>query len=498
MGSLLELVIRELKPRERAMARATQSEIDHQLDLIERVIEQYPNGIAQPEIAEAYRVAAGAALDERTLQRRLKLLAQTGRIRAEGETRARRYFPSAEPQSPQEGATEERGAPGGDAFAGIALSRAAAEALVRIRRPITTRNPVGYDEAFLRSYEPGNTWYLAADLRERLRVIGMTPDPDRPAGTFAREIFERLLIDLAWASSRLEGNTYGRLDTKNLLELGVHAEGKDAADAQMILNHKKAIEFLVEQAEDLDFNRYTVLNLHAALSENLLNDTRDEGRLRTRIVHITGTTYTPLAIPQKLEELFDLLLDKARAIPDPFEQAFFVMVHLPYLQPFLDVNKRTSRLGANLPLVKANLCPLSFVDVPERAYAESMLAIYEGRRIEPIRDLFAWAYARSVAQFRVTREALGQPDPLRLRYRQQLREVVREVVLGLDLPQRVPVRVRAEAHDVPAADLDAFIEAALGLLIDLHEDALYRYGLRPSDLTVWKESFAKEKSTTNT
>lgn len=478
------------------MARATKAEIDRQLALIEGVIEQHPNGISQPEIAEAYRAAAESALDERTLQRRLKLLAQTGRIRAEGKTRARRYFPPAEPQPAQSGAIEERVEPGDQSFTGIALSRAAAEALDRIRRPITARRPVGYDEAFLRSYGPGNTWYLPADLREWLHGIGKTPDPERPAGTFARDIFERLLIDLAWASSRLEGNTYDRLDTRNLLELGVHAEGKAAIDAQMILNHKKAIELLVEQVEDLDFNRYTVLNLHAALSENLLDDSRDEGRLRTRIVHITGTTYTPLAIPQKLEELFDLLLDKARAIPDPFEQAFFVMVHMPYLQPFLDVNKRTSRLGANLPLVKANLCPLSFVDVPERAYTEGMLCIYEDRRIEPLRDLFAWAYERSAEQFRVTREALGQPDPLRLRYRQQISEAVRGVVLDLHLPQRGLVRRRAEALDVPEADLDAFTEAVLGLLIDLHEGALYRYGLRPSDLTVWKESFAQEKPPT--
>jgi len=469
------------------MARATHAEINRQLDLLQEVIERHANGIAQPEIAEEYRAAAGATLDERTLQRRLKRLAQTGRVHAEGETRARRYFPSAEAPP----AREEGVAPGDDAFAGITLSRTAVEAVASVRRAITARSPVGYDETFLRGYEAGKNWYLPAGTRERLREIGTTPDPNRPAGTFARDIFERLLIDLAWASSRLEGNTYDRLDTRNLLELGVHAEGKDAADAQMILNHKKAIELLVEHAEDLDFNRYTLLNLHAALSENLLNDARDEGRLRTRIVHVTGTTYTPLSIPQKLEELFDLLLDTARAIPDPFEQAFFVMVHIPYLQPFTDVNKRTSRLGANLPLVKANLCPLSFVDVPERAYTQSMLSIYEDRRIEPLRDLFVWAYERSAEQFRVTREALGQPDPLRLRYRQELNEVVREVVLDLQPPHRALLRARAETRGVAAADLPAFTEAALGLLLDLHEGALYRYGLRPSDLSRWRDTLPR-------
>ncbi len=475
------------------MARATQAEISRQLDLLEEVIQEHPKGIAQPEIAEAYRASAGTPLDERTVQRRLKLLVLKGRVRAEGETRARRYFPSPGARTPKDGTAEGTGATGENLFTGIAMSRAAAEALTRIRRPITARSPVGYDEGFLRDYEPGSSWYLSDGIRRRLREIGKTPDPNRPAGTFARDVFERLLIDLAWASSRLEGNTYDRLDTRNLLELGVHAEGKDARDAQMILNHKKAIELLVEQAEHLDFNRYTVLNLHAALSENLLNDARDEGRLRTRMVHITGTTYIPLAIPQKLEELFDLLLDTARAIPDPFEQAFFVMVHVPYLQPFADVNKRTSRLAANLPLIKANLCPLSFVDVPEPAYTESMLAIYEDRRIDPLRDLFVWAYERSAEQFRVTREALGQPEPLRLRYRRELGEVVREVVVGLQPPQRSLLREHAEAHGVAAVDLDAFTETAIGLLIDLHEGTLYRYGLRPNDLRRWRETLPHPK-----
>ena len=483
------------------MARPTRAEIDHQLDLLQKVIDQHPEGISQPEVAEAYRAAAGPALEERTLQRRLNVLAQDGRVRAEGETRARRYSPKAEarPRSrrahigtaPATVVSHEKAPAEGDAFSAIPLSEVAAAALARVRRPVAARRPIGYDEAFLRQYQPGRNWYLPAGLRERLHEMGRTPDPKRPAGTFARDVFERLLIDLAWASSRLEGNTYDRLDTKNLLEHGVRAEGKHAAEAQMILNHKKAIELLVEDAEEIDFNRLTFLNLHAALSENLLGEARDEGRLRARMVHITGTTYTPIAIPQKLEELFDLLLARAREIPDPFEQAFFVMVHLPYLQPFTDVNKRTSRLGANLPLIKANLCPLSFVDVPKTAYIESTLAIYEERRIEPLRDLFAWAYERSCEQYHVTREALGEPDPIRLRYRTQLGEVVRESVLALRPPHRAGVRAWAWAHEVPTADLDSFIDTALGLLVDLHEGALARYGLRPSEFARWKEALPR-------
>jgi hypothetical protein len=40
----------------------------------------------------------------------------------------------------------------------------------------------------------------------------------------------------------------------------------------MILNHKDAIEFLVGAAEEIGFNRCTLLNLHAILANNLLPD----------------------------------------------------------------------------------------------------------------------------------------------------------------------------------------------------------------------------------
>src|SRR5262249_11173545 len=147
----------------------------------------------------------------------------------------------------------------------------------------------------------------------------------------------RLLIDLSWNSSRLEGNTYSLLDTRRLIDLGEEAEGKERLEAQMILNHKDAIEFLVRSAEDIGFNRYTILNLHGLLANNLLADPQAAGRLRHIGVGIDGSVFHPLEVPQVIEECFDQILATASAIADPFEQSFFVMVQLPYLQPFDDV-----------------------------------------------------------------------------------------------------------------------------------------------------------------
>ena len=485
------------------MPRASRADVMNQLDKIETLIRNQSGGIDVPAIRMTVGEALGRPLTERTLMRRLHELIVAGRVRKEGRTSATRYFtvrgvgPTprgadlgdvARPVRLGEmGATDAPNSSRSDAEY-VPVTPAGAEVRALVRRPMVARTPVGYREAFLRDYVPGTTWYLTESMRAALHEHGRTPDSERPAGTFAREIFERLLIDLAWASSRLEGNTYSRLDTKNLLEFGVRAEGKNAAEAQMILNHKTAIELLVEQAEVIGFNRYTFLNLHALLAENLLDDPAGEGRVRSRIIGITGTTYVPLSIPQKLDELFDLLLTKAAVIPDPFEQSFFVMVQLPYLQPFIDVNKRTSRLAANISLTKANLCPLSFVGVPERDYVEGTLGIYEHTSIELLRDVFMWAYERSCAQYRVVRDSMGEPDALRLRYRALLSEAVRDVVLGGSAPKPSELRAWAERHAVSPSDCERFTEIAFGLLLDLHEGAIVRYGLRPSEFEVWKRS----------
>ena len=162
-----------------------------------------------------------------------------------------------------------------------------------------------------------------------MRKIGTFVEQTLPAGIFARQILQRLLIDLSWNSSRLEGNTYSLLDTKNLIEFGNAAVGKQANETQMIFNHKQAIEYLLEISGDLKIHPTSIKNLHAALAENLLADPRFTGALRTQPVEITRSTYIPIAIHQKIEEFFNILCKKASEILDPFEKSFFLFLHLP-------------------------------------------------------------------------------------------------------------------------------------------------------------------------
>jgi hypothetical protein len=358
-----------------------------------------------------------------------------------------------------------------------------------IRQPLHCRKPEGYNRAFLDAYRPNETFYLPVQMRERLLQLGRSTHVDLPAGTYVRQVYDRLLIDLSWNSSRLEGNTYSLLETERLLDLGESADGKDAREAQMILNHKAAIEMLVEQANEVNFNRYTILNLHALLSDNLL-DPKASGRLREIPVGIDGTVFHPLEVPQLIDECFQQILDTAAAITDPFEQAFFAMVQLPYLQPFEDVNKRVSRLAANLPFISRNLCPLSFVDVPGRAYIDGILGVYELNRVELLRDVFVWAYERSCARYSAVSRSLGEPDPFRLRYRTVIAQTVAEIVgSGMDKKAAVTFIRQRAANELPKDDQARYSEVVETELMSLHEGNIARYRLRPLQYQQWRKTW---------
>ena len=396
------------------------------LQAILEAVRRNPDGMTAPQVADALE----DGLPRRTLQYRLKALVDDRRLFMEGSGRWARY------RAPRAIAVS-----AGPVFfefsvgaaSGVVLpplSEAGARIREYVRQPPQARKPMGYDSDVLDAYRPNETFYLAPAERAQLREIGTPEAAEQPAGTYAKKLMNRLLIPLAWNSSRLEGNTYSLLEAHRLIEGGEEAEGRDRRDAQMILNHKDAIELLVDSAQDIGFNRYTLLNLHAALADGLLADPEAAGRLRHMGVGIAGSVFHPLEVAQLIEERFDQVLAAAAGIQDPFEQAFFSMVQLPYLQPFDDVNKRVSRLAANIPLIKANLSPLSFDDVPRDLYTEAILGVYELKRTELLRDVFLWAYGRSAARYGAVRQSLGEPDPFRMRQRAALRELVGTVIRG--------------------------------------------------------------------
>ncbi|MEC5126019.1 Fic family protein [Verrucomicrobiales bacterium BCK34] len=465
-----------------------------ELDAITAVIRRHPHGVG----AEGIRGGLASSLSNlsaRTLQRRLNRLEADGEITSTGTGKGKRYFPvsvegaaAADPgpypayfpkpamvMSPEYGDET------------IPLSDAGMEIRSLVRSPLIARTPVGYDSAFLGSYIPNETFYLPEKVREEFAHMGEVGVSDLPAGTYLRKILNRLLIDLSWNSSRLEGNTYSLLETQRLLSRGESAGGKNPGETQMILNHKAAIEMLADQASEIGFNRYTICNLHALLADGLIADQAACGRPRSCAVGIGGTVFHPLEVPQLIEERFQEILTKAETISDPFEQSFFAMVHLPYLQPFEDVNKRLSRIAANIPLVRSNLCPLSFIDVPQSDYVNGIIGVYELNRVDYLRDVFIWAYKRSASRYGAVIHSLGQPDPFRLRFRSEIGEFVREVVVGKMDKGEAARWIASRAGDkVGEANRVRFIEVVEMELLCLHEGNIARFRLRPGEFAAWE------------
>lgn len=456
------------------------------LRALEALVERHPNSMSVPEIERCLDPAP----PRRTLQHRLKALVDDGRLAREGAGKGVRYrLPRA---AEAVGVATARGEARAEIEAPIPLSKEGRETQDYVWQPPAARKPVGYDCAFLEAYRPNETYYLTAPERAHLREIGTPKIANQPAGTYAKHLLNRLLIDLSWNSSRLEGNTYSLLDTKRLIDEGEEAEGKGQLETQMILNHKDAIEFLVSDAGEIGFNRHTMLNLHALLANNLLNDPQAPGRLRQIGVGIEMSVFHPLETPQVIEQCFDEILAIASAITDPFEAAFFVMVQIPYLQPFDDVNKRVSRLAANLPFIKGNLSPLSFEGVPRALYTDATLGVYELNQTALLRDVFIWAYERSAARYAAVRQSIGEPDPFRLRYRTELREVVGSVVGGRMAKKQAATYVSAWTHErIDERDREKFQETAERELLSLHEGNFARYQIRPSEFAAWRAAWGR-------
>ena len=456
--------------------------LDQQLSKIAELMEGHSAGLSVAQV----HALVGPAVTRRTLQRRLAQWVQQGRLVAVGRARGTVYALAA---------LEPRAGPGPTpAYRAIVpLSTASLAIAAYVRQPLALRRPVAYRLELLESYQPGHTYYLDASLRRSLHDLGRSNTTTTAAGTFAKEILNRLLIDLSWASSHLEGNTYTRLDTERLIAYGETAVGKNALETQMILNHKVAIEYLVDRADSIDLGPRTLLDLHALLSDGLLADPAASGRLRRRAVGIGGSVYLPMALPQRVAQVFELLTETANAIVDPFEQALFVMVQLPYLQPFEDVNKRVSRLAANVPLIRHNLVPLAFLDVPEQAYTDAILGVYERGQIDLLRDVFIWAYERSCQTYAALQQQLVPPEPLRLKYRRQLSMAVCSCVEGGEPDPTLAVQ-KSVPQSVQPEDRGRFVKMVQAELQGLHEGNAVRFGLSALAVRSWRATDSRRST----
>ena len=211
-----------------------------------------------------------------------------------------------------------------------------------------------------------------------------------------RKEMERLGIDLSWKSSQIEGNTYSLLETERLLRESKTAEGKTKEEAVMLLNHKDALRFVLDNPDYLQQLTIShIEDIHTLLTKEL---SVDKG-LRHRRVGITGTNYRPLDNEFQIREA---MLDTCNLInnrSNVFEKALLALLLLSYIQPFMDGNKRTARITSNALLIANGYCPLSFRTVDSIDYKKAMLIFYEQNNMHAFKQIFISQFEFAVSEY---------------------------------------------------------------------------------------------------
>lgn len=196
---------------------------------------------------------------------------------------------------------------------------------------------------------------------------------------------DRLAIDLSWKSSQIEGNTYSLLETERLLKERETASGKTKEEATMLLNHKDALDFIIDNTDYLHpLSVSKIEDIHSVLIKELAV----ERNLRKRRVGISGTNYKPLDNEFQILEALKSTCDLINSKENIFEKALLALVLISYIQPFMDGNKRTARIVSNAMLMNDNYCPLSFRTVDSIDYKKAMLLFYEQNNISRFKEIF--------------------------------------------------------------------------------------------------------------
>jgi Fic family protein len=207
---------------------------------------------------------------------------------------------------------------------------------------------------------------------------------------------EVLAIDLIWKSSEIEGNTYSLLETEALIKQHELAKGKSKEDATMLLNHKKALDFITD---DLDYLKPLTVNKIIDIHTLLIGGLGVSNNIRRRAVAITGTNYRPLSIETQIKEELEEIVNLVNSKNNIFEKGLLLLCLLSYLQAFEDGNKRTARIMSNAVLMSHKYCPLSFRTVSAVDYKKAMLLFYEQNNISAMKEIFIHQYEFAVKQY---------------------------------------------------------------------------------------------------
>lgn len=214
--------------------------------------------------------------------------------------------------------------------------------------------------------------------------------------TILKKEFERLMIELSWKSSQIEGNTYSLLDTEILIKENIEARGHKKEEATMILNHKKALDYVFANKDY--FQRMTISKIEEVHSI-LISDLGVLHGLRKFPVGIVGTNYKPLADQHQIKEAVEKLVAKINETSNPLEKALIAVIMISYIQPFEDGNKRTGRILANAILLANNYCPLSYRSIDEREYKKAVIIFYENNSLDYFKNLFIEQFKFAVDKY---------------------------------------------------------------------------------------------------
>ncbi len=266
------------------------------------------------------------------------------------------------------------------------------------QKPFFEREKRIYNFDFLWNYIPNKTsflWERYEDIKRRYLAIDKLSTYNYQSNI---RWIENLLIDLTFSSSKLEWNTYSYLDTEVLVKYNEEADGKTKEETQMVINHKNVIKYIIEERNKILLNIKTFSEVHMILWKWLLL-VEHLWKIRSTEVKIWTSVYQPLDNALLLRQEFNLFLEKLNQIQNPFEQSLFILVFIPYFQLFMDINKRTSRISANIPLIKNWLAPISLLQTKERDYIDAILAVYELNDISLIRNLFVDNYLLNIDRY---------------------------------------------------------------------------------------------------